>query len=57
MEQKGQSTEKSTRKTVKKRLLLAVIGAKLIDPHSGLEVDKKIVCDVFSNGLRGLTQE
>ena len=34
-------------------LLLAAIGAKLIGPHGGLQVDKK-VCDV--TGLRGLTQ-
>ena len=35
-------------------LLLAVIGAKLIGPHGGLQVDKKEVRDV--TGLRGLTQ-
>ena len=34
-------------------LLLAAIGAKLIGPHGGLQVDKKKVCDV--TGLRGLT--
>ena len=33
--------------------LLAAIGAKLIGPYGGLQVDKKKVCDV--TGLRGLT--
>ena len=38
-------------------LLLAAIGAKLIGPHGGLQVDKK-VCDVTGNGPPwGLTQE
>ena len=34
-------------------LLLAAIGAKLIGPHGGLQVDKQ---SLSSNGLRGITQ-
>ena len=34
-------------------LLLAAIGAKLIGPHGGLQVDKQKV--LSSNGLRGIT--